>query len=415
MSVTSAMETGVSGLLTNSEAISVIGNNLANVNTTGFKEGRTLFSDLLSTSMNNGQIGHGSQIQAVQNMFSQGSLQTTGSATDLAIQGDGMFVLQSPNSAEQFYSRAGAFTFDSNNILTNPDGYKVLGYGMTDMINGISNGVLGPIDLSKFSKMPPKATSTVSLTANLDSTQTAPAAAWAPTLASGSPDPAFNPVAASNFSTSATVYDSLGNAKSLTLYFANTGANTWNMYTYDGTTYTAAGAGTALTFDGTTGALTSPSPATISVPVAGSNVTVNLTGSTQFATSSAISSQSQNGYAAGNLSKVSIDQNGFVNVLYSNSMTQKVAQVALAKFASPSGLDKAGGSLYSATTASGAAVIDPSNLSSNTIASNSLEQSNVDMADQLVQMILTQRAYTANSKTITSADQMMQDTLSIIR
>jgi flagellar hook protein FlgE len=409
MSITSAMETGVSGLLTNSEAISVIGNNLANVNTTGFKEGRTLFSDLLSTSINNGQIGHGSQIQAVQNMFSQGSLQTTGSATDLAIQGDAMFVLQAPNSAEQFYSRAGAFTFDSNNILTNPDGYKVLGYGMTDMINGVSNGVLGPIDLSKFSKMPPKATTTVSLTANLDSTQTTPTGVWDPTLAT------FNPVAASNFSTSATAYDSLGNAKSLTLYFANTGANTWNMYTYDGTTYTAAGAGTALTFDGTTGALTTPSPATITVPVAGSTVTVDLTGSTQFATSSAISSQSQNGYAAGDMAKVSVDAKGFVNVLYSNSMTQKVAQVALAKFASPTGLDKAAGSLFSATPASGAAVIDPSNLSSNTIASNSLEQSNVDMADQLVQMIMTQRAYTANSKTITSADQMMQDTLSIIR
>lgn len=405
MSITSAMETGVSGLLTNSEAISVIGNNLANVNTTGFKEGRTLFSDLLSTSINNGQIGHGSQIQAVQNMFSQGSLQTTGSATDLAIQGDGMFVLQAPNTTEQFYSRAGAFTFDSNNILTNPDGYKVLGYGMTDMINGVSNGVLGTIDLSKFSKMPPKATTTVSLTANLDSTQTIPTGVWDPTLAN------FNPVAASNFSTSATAYDSLGNAKSLTLYFANTGANTWNMYTYDGTTYTAAGAGTALTFDGATGALTTPSPATIST----NGVTVDLTGSTQFATSSAISSQSQNGYAAGNLSKVSVDANGFVNVLYTNSMTQKVAQVALAKFASPTGLASSGGTLYSATPTSGAAVIDPSNLSSNTISSNSLEQSNVDMADQLVQMILTQRAYTANSKTITSADQMMQDTLSIIR
>jgi len=409
MSITSAMETGVIGLLTDSEAISVIGNNLANVNTIGFKEGRTLFSDLLSTTINNGQIGHGSQIQAVQNMFGQGSLENTGNATDLAIQGDGMFVLQAPNSAEQFYSRAGAFNFDSNNILTNPDGYKVLGYGMTDMINGVSNGVLGPIDLSKFSKMPPKATTTVSLTANLDSTQTIPTGVWDPTLAT------FNPVAASNFSTSATVYDSLGNAKSLTLYFRNDSTaaspDTWNMYTYDGTTYTAAGAGTTLAFDPATGALTTPSPATINT----NGVTVDLTGSTQFATSSAISSQSQNGYAAGDMAKVSVDAKGFVNVLYSNSMTQKVAQVALAKFASPTGLDKAGGSLYSQSTASGTAVIDPSNLSSNTIASNSLEQSNVDMADQLVQMIMTQRAYTANSKTITSADQMMQDTLSIIR
>ena len=108
MSVTSAMQTGVSGLMTNGEAISVIGNNLANVNTIGFKEGRTLFSDMLSTNINRGQIGRGGQIQAVQNMFSQGSMENTGSATDLAIQGDGMFVLQAPNSSERFYSRAGA-------------------------------------------------------------------------------------------------------------------------------------------------------------------------------------------------------------------------------------------------------------------------------------------------------------------
>ena len=403
MSVTSAMQTGVSGLMTNGEAISVIGNNLANVNTIGFKEGRTLFSDMLSTNINRGQIGRGGQIQAVQNMFSQGSMENTGSATDLAIQGDGMFVLQAPNSSQRFYSRAGAFNFDSNNILTNPDGYKVLGYGMTDMINGVSNGVLGTIDLSKFSKMAPKATTTVSLSANLDSTQAVPSAVWDPTLAG------FNPVTASNFSTSTTAYDALGNAKPLTLYFAKTGANAWDVYTYDGTTYTAAGAGIPLTFDGATGALTS------SPTISTNGLTVDITGSTQFATPSAISSQSQNGYAAGNMAKVSVDEKGFVNVLYSNSMTQKIAQVALAKFASLTGLDKAGGSLYSETTVSGPAVIDSSNLNSNTIAANSLEQSNVDMADQLVKMITTQRAYSANSKTITTADQMMQDTLSIIR
>ncbi len=405
MSVTSAMQTGVSGLITNGEAISVIGNNLANVNTIGFKEGRTLFSDMLSTNINRGQIGRGGQIQAVQNMFGQGSMENTGSATDLAIQGDGMFALQAPNSSERFYSRAGAFNFDSNNILTNPDGYKVLGYGMTDMINGISNGVLGPINLGNFKTMAPRATTTVTLTANLDASQAVPSATWTPAVAG------FNPIAASNFSTSATVYDSLGNSKPLTLYFAKSGANAWNVYTYDGTTYTAAGAGTPLTFNPATGALATPSPATIST----NGLTVDITGTTQFATPSSISSQSQNGYAAGDMAKVSVDEKGFVNVLYTNSMTQKIAQVALAKFASLQGLDKAGGSLYSETTISGPAVIDPSNLSSNKIAANSLEQSNVDMADQLVKMITTQRAYSANSKTITTADQMMQDTLNIIR
>jgi len=406
MSVTSAMQSGVSGLLSSGEALSVIGNNIANVSTTGFKEGRTLFADLLSSTINNGQIGDGSQVQGVQNIFSQGTLETTGSSTDLAIQGDGLFVLQGANSTQQYYSRAGAFAFNSNNILTDPNGNEVLGYGMSDLIKGTSNGVLGAIDLANFSTMAPKATSTLSVTANLDSSSSPPANSWDPTQAN------FNPTTASNFSTSATVYDSQGNAKSLTLYFANTGANTWNLYTYDGTTYTAAGAGTPLTFDATSGALTSPSPATIS----SNGLTIDLTGSTQFATASAVSSQTQNGYAAGSETSVSIDSQGIVNVQYSNSQTQKIAQVALATFASPTGLNSVGGNLYSATTASGAAVINnTSNLSNNTIASNTLEQSNVDLGDQLTQLITIQQAYEANSKTITTADEMMQAVLNVIK
>ena len=399
MSITSAMQTGVSGLMANGEALSVIGNNLANINTIGFKEGRTLFSDMLSTNINRGQIGRGGQIQAVQNLFGQGSMENTGSATDLGIQGDGMFVLQDPASSAHYYSRAGAFSFDKNNILVNPDGFRVLGFGVT---NGVSNGVLGTVDLSNYSKMAPTVTTAITLRANLDASQTVPAAAWDPAAAG------FNPVAASNFSSSTTTYDAQGNATQLTMYFAKTGADTWNMYTYDGTTYTPAASAIPITFDAN-GNLTS----TASLSTNG--FTVDITGTTQFAASSAISSQSQNGNAAGDLVKISVDEKGFVNALYSNSQTQKVAQVALAKFASLTGLDKAGGSLYSETLASGQAVVDPSNLSSNKISANSLEQSNVDMADQLVKMITTQRAYTANSKTITAADQLMQDTLNIIR
>jgi flagellar hook protein FlgE len=404
------MQTGVSGLLANGEALSVIGNNLANIGTTGFKQGRTLFSDMLSSTINNGQIGRGGQIQAVENIFSQGSMENTGSATDLAIQGDGMFVLQDPASNARYYSRAGAFNFDKDNYLTNPDGYRVMGFGVT---NGVSNGVLGTINLANFAKMAPKATSAIDVMANLDASQTVPTAAWTPAAAG------FNPIAASNFSTSTTKYDAQGNATQLTMYFAKTGANTWNLYTYDGTTYSAAGIPLTFNADGTiatvNGTATTPLPATGFPTITTNGVTVNLQGTTQFATSSAISSKSQDGYGAGDLVKVSVDEKGFVNILYTNSMTQKIAQVGLAKFASLGGLDKVGGSLFTETISSGQAVVDPSNLSSNKIASNSLEQSNVDMADQLVKMITTQRAYTANSKTITAADQLMQDTLNIIR
>jgi len=531
MSITSAMQTGVSGLMTNGEALSVIGNNLANVNTIGFKQGRTLFADMLSTNINRGQIGRGSQLQAVQNIFSQGSLENTGSSTDLAIQGDAMFVLQDPASSAHYYSRAGAFSFDKDNILTNPEGYRVLGFGIT---NGVSNGILGTIDRSQFATIPARATTAANVVANLDATAAATPAAgttqatvtgnlpngtavgasltpipttvtdsfgtahtanltftknatadtwdWSMAINGatvGSPvtgtvvftpytpysagppvvtevpstyssmtqpsnavtmngvsqnidvalsamtqnggsatntaaatadgtiafDPA-NPITSSRFSTTMATYDPLGNAQTTSLYYSKTGDNTWNVYAMrDGAQL---GSPTTVTFD-STGVLSSSNNLTFG------NYNVDISGTTQYASNSIVTSQNQNGYASGNMAKISVDEKGYVNVLYTNSQTQKVAQVALAKFASLTGLDKVGGSLYSETVASGAAVVDPSNLSSNKVAANSLEQSNVDMADQLVKMITTQRAYTASSKTITAADQLMQDTLNIIR
>lgn len=404
MGINTALYAGMSGLYTNGEALTVIGNNISNASTVGFKEGRTLFSDMLSSNIGNGQVGRGAQLQAAQNQFSQGSFQTTQSPTDLAIQGDGMFVLEGPNGVGQFFTRAGAFTFDKNQSLTNADGYQVMGYGMR---NGTSNGVLGPINLTMYSNLAPKSTGTVAITANLDATQTPPAV-WDPTQAT------FNPNLASNFSSSATVYDSQGNAKSLTLYFAKTGSNSWQVNSYDGTTYTPAGGGTSVAFNAD-GSLASVAGVAGSTTLNSNGVSINLAGTTQYADSSTVYAQSQDGYAMGSLSKVTVDQQGYVTGNYSNGQQQKIAQVALARFASTQGLEKLGGSLYGETTASGAPLINNSNTNSNTVISNSLEQSNVDMADQLVQMITTQRAYSANAKTITSADQLMQDTLSIIR
>ena len=405
MSIQSAMYSGISGLYTNGEGMSVIGNNISNVNTIGFKEGRSLFSDMLSTTINQGQVGRGEQIQAVQNIYSQGSFENTGSATDLAIQGDGMFVLADSNGTGHFYSRAGAFNFDKNKILTNADGNQVLGFGIR---NGAPDGVLAPINLTNFANVPPKITGTVGIVANLDATQTPPAQVWDPTLAN------FNPNLASNFSTSSTVYDIQGNAKSLSIYFRNTGANTWEAYTYDGTTYTAAGAGIPITFN-PNGSLASVNGVAGATTLATNGLTLDISGTTQYTSSSIVFSQTQDGYAAGNLTKVTVDDKGFVNGMYTNGQEQKLAQVAVARFASTVGLEKLGGSLYGDTVASGTALISSSNTDSNKVLSNSLEQSNVDMADQLVKMITTQRAYSANSKTITSADQMMQDTLNLVR
>ena len=399
MSVQSAMYSGISGLYTNGEGMGVIGNNISNVNTIGFKQARALFSDMLSTTINQGQIGRGEQVQAVQNMFSQGSFENTGSPTDLAIQGNSMFVLADSVGAGRFYSRAGAFSFDKNQILTNPDGFQVQGFRIN---NGVSNGVLAPIDLKGFANVPPNPTSTIGLVANLDANQTPPATVWDPTL------PTFNPNTASNFSTSSVFYDIQGNAKSLTVYYRNTGANNWQINTFDGTTYTPAGAGTPVLFN-VNGSLNSPTT------FIANGLTLDITGTTQYTNPSIMFSQTQDGYSAGNLTKVTVDDKGYVNGTYTNGQVQKIAQVALAKFASNEGLEKLGGSLFGETTSSGAALISASNTDNNKVLSNSLEQSNVDMADQLVKMIITQRAYSANSKTITTSDQMMQDTLNLLR
>ena len=172
MSVTSAMYTGISGLAANGEAMSVIGNNISNVNTTGFKQGRMLFSDVLSSTISGGsQIGRGVQIQTVQNQFGQGSFESTESVTDLAIQGDSFFVVQ--GTAGRYYTRAGAFNFDKDKILVNPDGNQVLGYGI-NASTGLSNGVLGAVDLTSFATTPPRATADVNTVMNLDSTALIP-------------------------------------------------------------------------------------------------------------------------------------------------------------------------------------------------------------------------------------------------
>lgn len=419
MSVTSALYTGISGLAANGEAMSVIGNNISNVNTTGFKSGRMLFSDVLSSTISGGsQIGRGVQIQAVQNNFSQGSFESTQNSTDLAIQGDSFFVVQNDNG--RYYTRAGAFNFDKDNILVNPEGYQVQGYGIIPS-SGLADGVMKPINLTSFASTPPKQTANVKMVVNLDSTQATPALAWDPT----------NPVATSNFSTSLSIYDSQGNAHTATAYFRKTAANSWDWHAIlpDATAGTPGSTTTpingTLTFS-STGALTAQTPAagtaqnitfangsTVPQPIM---FDLGVGSTTQYASSSIVSSQTQDGYYQGTLTKVTIDDKGFVSGVYSNGQLQKLYQVALAKFSSDNGLSKAGGTLFEETLASGQPMF--SNASTpgvGKVLSNSLEQSNVDLASEFVKMITTQRGYSANSKTITTADEMLQEVLSLKR
>lgn len=440
MSITSAMYTGISGLNANSEAISVLGNNISNVNTVGFKNGRMLFSDVLSSTIgNNSQIGRGTQIQTVQNNFSQGAFESTENVTDLAIQGDSFFIVKSPGEAQR-YTRAGAFNFNKDKILVNPDGLEVLGYGI-NTTTGLNNGVISNIDMTNFSSLAPKSTSTLEIVTNLDSTATTPTAPWNPALLT------FNPSLESNFSNSMTIYDSQGNPHSATIYYRKTADNAWSWnalisgtaagtpgdpgdYTdnagaptraatpISGTlTYSTAGILTAQTLTGATTPMLQPLTFAGGV-TAPQNLAFDfgVNASTQFSSSSIVNAQSQNGYYQGSLSKIQIDEKGYVVGVYSNGESQKVAQIALARFASTNGLSKVGGTLFEETLASGQAMISDANSPGvGKVLSNSLEQSNVDMAAQFVKLIQAQRAFSANSKTITTSDEMTQELLNLKR
>lgn len=412
MSITSAMFTGISGLNANGEAISVLGNNIANTNTIGFKNARMLFSDVLSSSIgSNSQIGRGVQIQTVQNNFSQGSFENTENVTDLGIQGDSFFIVKNPGEP-QMYTRAGAFIFDKDDVLVNPDGLQVMGFGINQQ-TGLNNGLLGPIDLTDFQTVAPRMTTTLTTRLNLDSTQTTPAAAWSIT----------DPTGTSNFSNSMTVYDSQGNPHTVTTYYRKTGVNAWEWHAnvQDGTPAWVDG---TLAFS-TGGILTAQTPlSTAAQNISFPGVTdpqplffdfgVNAT--TQYASASTVNAQAQDGYYQGGLSKIQVDEEGYVVGVYSNGQSQKLFQVALARFASNNGLLKAGGTLFEETLASGQAMIsDASTPGVGKVLSNSLEQSNVDMAAQFVKLIQAQRAFSANSKTITTADEMTQELLNLKR
>jgi flagellar hook protein FlgE len=424
MSLLTALYSGVSGLSANGQAIAVIGDNIANVNTVGFKGSRILFQELLSQTVLGGQMGRGTSTQVIDKLMGQGQIQATGSATDLALTGDGFFILRN-SSGNQFYTRAGQFRLDADGYLVNPAGLKVQGYPESQ--SGLAFG-LQSINLASV-QSPPRATSRVTLNANLD-----PGAEVAP----GGPafDPA-NAAATSNFSTGMTVYDSLGQAHTVTVYFRKTAANEWDWYALASPSeltappasgYSAHG---HLSFDGT-GALQSATQLSSSFDFSGGAQAgqaiqfdfgqsiaaggTGLAGTTQFARPSALNFQNQDGYTAGTLQGITIDRDGVISGSFSNGTSRALARIAVATFQSTAGLEKAGGGLFRETLASGPATIGRANEANRgSITSSALELSNVDLASQFIDLITAQRAYQANSKTITTADSLLGEVINLKR
>ncbi|MCH2109083.1 MAG: flagellar hook protein FlgE [Polyangiaceae bacterium] len=427
-----SLHTGVTGLRAESDAISVNADNIANVNTVGFKSQRAIFEDQLGRSILAGTAtalpGAGVRVSDVQVMHTQGTLSNTGVSTDLALSGDGFFVVSGNHNGvtSDFYSRAGQFNLDSSGMMVNPDGLTVQGYEAN--ADGTFAAALTDVQVPTAA-IPPKVTEEISIVANLDSNETVPLATWDPQ----------DPSATSNFSTTITAYDSLGNSHSLDIYFRKTSDNNFDysvLASGDETTPLAAGLNVevgsgSLAFD-TTGALntittTTPVSVDFAGATAGQAIALNfgssvggggtgLDGITQFGSTSNVSAQDQDGYAAGEFAGVSIDGTGVVRGLYTNGEKLAISQLGIAKFVSNDGLGRAGGQLFIQTRDSGEAAMGTAGSGGRAaIVAGSLEASNVDLAEEFVGLIQHQRAYSANSKTITTADDMLQELLNIKR
>lgn len=406
MGILSSMFTAVSGLNAYGNALAVIGNNVANVGTVGFKSSRAAFAELVSASLSsaNLQVGLGVHLNAVQGNFTQGSLNTTGNTLDLAVDGDGFFQLANASGAT-FYSRAGQFQVDRLGQVTDPNGTLLQGYQAT--AGGVITGAIGNITLASTNSAPQPSTVSM-IKANLDATATAPTPAFS--IA----DPTSY-----NFSTNQTVYDSLGSPHDLTFYFVKTAtANTWNLYRQlDGGAATAA---TDLVFT-TAGALSTGGSQALPLAIAGGaatpqTVTVDFTNMTQYGARSAVLDQTQDGYASGSLQRVTVDTQGEVVAQFTNGQTRTLAQVVLSRFANPQGLVRSGDNLFIQSNDSGSPVVGaPSNNGLGRVVSGALEQSNVDLGKEFVDMIVTQRAFQANSRAITTSDEMLQELVNLKR
>lgn len=402
----------LSGLDACNTALNTISNNLANLNTTGYKDTtvnfQNMFYQLLGTNGSGDQlqVGSGSSVASINTNFAGGTVSDTGVDTDVAITGNGFFIVQ--NGSNSYYTRAGDFTQDSNGYLVTADGYQVMGY---PAVNGVvnTNGGLVPIQLPMGETSPPTATTTMSINANLSASA----------------------AVGDSYNTSVTVYDSLGTAHVVSVDFTDTAAG-WTYAATVPSTDITGGAGTnttvasgTLTFD-SSGKLTSTTPIAISIPglADGANtlaINWDLASSsgtgliTQVAGSSVTNSTSQNGATAGSLTSFTIGSDGTISGTFTNG-TQILGQVALANFANLQGLTNQGDNNYSATISSGTAVVGaPGAGSLGTLTGSALELSNVDMSTEFSNLIIAERGFQANAKSVTTFDQIAQDTINLIR
>jgi flagellar hook protein FlgE len=427
----------LTGLEADSTALNTVANDLSNMNTTAFKAQSTNFSDLFYQQIGSTgagdpiQVGAGVKVASNETSFTQGSINSTGNATDVALNGSGFFVL-SNGSGDYEYSRAGGFSLDSDGNLVTTNGLHVMGYpAVAGVVN--TNAPLAAINIPIGAVQQPQATTTMSMTANLDSASTT----------------------GTQFPAQITVYDSLGQAHVGTVTYEQTATNTWTYsvqlpasdysvaggnavpaaitgtltFNANGDLATVAqGAGAAKTVGTAAGDVSSIAlnfnPAATNVladGAAGLNIQWNLLDSagtptiSQVDTTSAVSATTQNGYASGQYQSFSVGSDGTVSATYSNGQTQNVGQLALANVPNLQGLSLLGNGDYATNSASGTAAIGTSGTSGlATVQDDALEASNVNISTEFSELIIAQRAFEANAKSVTTFDTVTQDTINMV-
>lgn len=399
-----AFEQGLSGLNAAARNLDVIGNNVSNANTVGFKSGDALFADVYANAVAGGgelNIGIGTAVEAVQQNFGQGTVTVSSNPLDIAINGNGLFRLS--DSGTITYSRNGQFHLDKSGYIVNAQGARLTGYGAN------AQGVVvqsSPQDLQVgTADIAPNATTKAGVVANFDSRSAAITTPFNLT------DPTTY-----NTSTSMSVFDTLGNAHTLSLYFAKSAANTWNVYAAaDGTQLGAGSVGTVnFTTSGAINTATTAMPFALSIPTTTGAATplpvaLDFTGTTQFGSAFGVTTLSQDGFTSGHLTGYNISADGVILGRYSNGQTRAQGQVVLANFKNLQGLQPLGNNLFAETSTSGQPLVGTANTGSlGTLQSGAVEDSNVDLTAELVNMITAQRVYQANAQTIKTQDQILQ-------
>jgi flagellar hook protein FlgE len=416
-----SMYSGISGLRTHQTMMDVVGNNIANVNTAGYKSSATVFQDVLSQTIqgagapangaggtNPAQVGLGVKLGGISTNFAQGANQLTGRATDLAIQGDGFFAVQ--QGGETLYTRSGSFNFDANGQLVTPSGASVLGWAAQDgLIN--PNGPLEPVRLPIGQTLPPAQTTQVRLGGNL-------------------PDTAFQPAPADpvSITNGVTIFDVQGAPIKLSITYTQTADDAWSVTATapnaDGSAPDATVGTATLAWDPATGAFTTPPSFSFTPPAAVGNFPAPVEVQfgtpdepmTQYAGTNSISALEQNGAAIGALQSFTIAPDGTVMGVFSNGLKEAVAQIALATFPNPGGMEKVGSSMYRPSPNSGLVQTGVAGTAGRgTMSGGTVEMSNVDLAQEFTNLIVAQRGFQANSRIISSSDELLQDLVNLKR